>query len=39
LASLGVHELILLTDNPRTKYTGLDAYNLKIVGHRPITKE
>ncbi|MDG1067059.1 MAG: 3,4-dihydroxy-2-butanone-4-phosphate synthase, partial [Sulfitobacter sp.] len=39
LASLGVHELILLTDNPRTKYTGLEAYNLKIVGHRPITPE
>jgi 3,4-dihydroxy 2-butanone 4-phosphate synthase/GTP cyclohydrolase II len=39
LASLNVHELILLTDNPRTKYTGLEAYNLKIVGHRPITKE
>ncbi|MBB3993579.1 3,4-dihydroxy 2-butanone 4-phosphate synthase/GTP cyclohydrolase II [Sulfitobacter undariae] len=39
LATLGVHELILLTDNPRTKYTGLDAYALKIVGSRPITKE
>jgi len=37
LASLGVHELILLTDNPRTKYTGLEAYKLKIVGTRPIT--
>ncbi len=39
LASLGVHELVLLTDNPQTIYTGLDAYNLKIVGSRPITKE
>ncbi|KIN73161.1 3,4-dihydroxy-2-butanone-4-phosphate synthase [Sulfitobacter guttiformis] len=39
LAALGVHELILLTDNPQTKYTGLEAYNLKIVGHRPITQE
>jgi 3,4-dihydroxy 2-butanone 4-phosphate synthase/GTP cyclohydrolase II len=39
LASLGVHELVLLTDNPRTKYTGLEAYNLKITGHRPITQE
>lgn len=39
LASLGVHELILLTDNPQTKYTGLEAYALKIVGTRPITKE
>lgn len=39
LASLGVSELVLLTDNPQTKYTGLEAYNLKIVGSRPITKE
>ncbi len=39
LASLGVSEMILLTDHPQTKYTGLDAYNLKIVGHRPITKD
>jgi 3,4-dihydroxy 2-butanone 4-phosphate synthase/GTP cyclohydrolase II len=39
LASLGVSEMILLTDNPQTKYTGLDAYNLKIVGNRPITKD
>ena len=39
LASVGVHELVLLTDNPQTKYTGLEAYNLKIVGSRPITKE
>ncbi|MEQ6248486.1 3,4-dihydroxy-2-butanone-4-phosphate synthase [Sulfitobacter sp. HNIBRBA3233] len=39
LAEMGVHELILLTDNPQTKYTGLEAYDLKIVGHRPITKE
>ncbi len=39
LAAAGVHELVLLTDNPQTKYTGLEAYNLKIVGSRPITKE
>ncbi|UWR23550.1 3,4-dihydroxy-2-butanone-4-phosphate synthase [Sulfitobacter sp. S190] len=39
LNTLGVHELILLTDNPQTKYTGLEAYDLKIVGHRPITAE
>ncbi len=37
LATLGVHELILLTDNPQTKYTGLEAYDLRIVGTRPIT--
>lgn len=39
LNGLGVHELILLTNNPQTKYTGLDAYELKIVGTRPITKD
>jgi len=39
LASLGVHELVLLTDNPETRYLGLDAYGLTIVGTRPITKE
>ncbi|WP_299557726.1 3,4-dihydroxy-2-butanone-4-phosphate synthase [uncultured Sulfitobacter sp.] len=39
LATLGVHELILLTDNPQTKYTGLEAYDLRIVETRPITKE
>ncbi len=39
LASLGVHELVLLTDHPQTKYTGLEAYNLTIVGSRPITQE
>ena len=39
LSSMGVNELILLTDNPQTKYTGLEAYDLKIVGTRPITQE
>jgi 3,4-dihydroxy 2-butanone 4-phosphate synthase/GTP cyclohydrolase II len=39
LAQIGVHELVLLTDNPQTKYTGLEAYNLEIVGTQPITKE
>ena len=39
LASVEVHELILLTEHPQTKYTGLEAYALTIVGTRPITKE
>ncbi|MEP2640562.1 3,4-dihydroxy-2-butanone-4-phosphate synthase [Roseobacter sp.] len=39
MSALGLSELILLTDSPQTKYLGLDAYNLKIVGTRPITKE
>ena len=36
LSSLGLHELILLTDNPATRYVGLDAFGLSIVGTRPI---
>ncbi len=39
LSSIGVHQLVLLTDNPETRYLGLDAYDLEIVGTRPITAE
>lgn len=39
LSSLGLNQLILLTDNPDTRYLGLDAYRLEIVGTRPITTE
>jgi 3,4-dihydroxy 2-butanone 4-phosphate synthase/GTP cyclohydrolase II len=39
MSKLGLRELILLTDSPQTKYLGLDAYNISIVGTRPITKE
>ena len=39
LSSLGLSELILLTDNPDTRYLGLDAYGLEIVDTRPITTE
>jgi len=39
MASMGLHELILLTDNPDTRYLGLDAYSLSIVGTRPISTE
>ncbi|MDQ2093244.1 3,4-dihydroxy-2-butanone-4-phosphate synthase [Rhodalgimonas zhirmunskyi] len=36
MATLGMSELILLTDSPRTKYVGIDAYGLSIAGTRPI---
>ncbi|WP_424986502.1 3,4-dihydroxy-2-butanone-4-phosphate synthase [Microbulbifer sp. S227A] len=39
LSKLGVKELILLTDSPRTRYLGLDAYGLSIVDTRPIMSE
>lgn len=39
LSSMGLHKLVLLTDNPETRYLGLDAYHLEIVGTRPITTE
>lgn len=36
LSKLGLRDLILLTDSPQTRYLGLDAYGLTIVGTRPI---
>ncbi len=39
LSRLGLHELILLTDAPQTRYVGLDAFGLSIVGTRPIVTE
>lgn len=38
LVSLGLHELILLTNSPRPKVVGLDAYGLSIVGTRKISE-
>ena len=38
IASLGITEMILLTNSPRTKYVGIDAYGLSITGTRPITE-
>lgn len=38
LSTLGLNQLILLTDNPETRYLGLDAYHIEIVGTRPITE-
>ena len=39
LSSLGLQDLVLLTDSPSTKYVGLDAYGLSITGSRPILKD
>ncbi len=39
LSSLGMKMLILLTDTADTRYLGLDAYGLSIVGTRPIMKD
>ncbi len=36
LSSLGLSELVLLTNSPMPKVVGLDAYGLSIVGTRPI---
>ncbi|MDA7427139.1 3,4-dihydroxy-2-butanone-4-phosphate synthase [Primorskyibacter aestuariivivens] len=38
LSAMGLSKLILLTDHEATKYVGLDAYGLEIVGTRPITE-
>ncbi len=38
LTSMGLKKLILLTNSPQTRYLGLEAYDLEIVGTRPITK-
>lgn len=35
LADLGIHELILMTNNP-LKIQGLDGFGLKVVGREPI---
>ncbi|MBU2983596.1 3,4-dihydroxy-2-butanone-4-phosphate synthase [Lentibacter algarum] len=39
LANIGASELILLTNSPETRYVGIDAYGLSIVGTRPIPQE
>jgi len=38
MSTMGLHELILLTDNPDTRYLGLDAYGISIVGTRPLSE-
>ncbi|WP_375228246.1 3,4-dihydroxy-2-butanone-4-phosphate synthase [Roseobacter sp. S98] len=39
MSTMGLTDLVLLTDSPQTKYTGLEAYNLRIVGTRPISED
>jgi len=39
MSSLGLSELVLLTDSPMTQYLGLDAYGLSIVGTHPISSD
>ena len=36
MSTMGLHELILLTDSPDTRYLGLDAYGISIVGTEPL---
>ncbi len=38
LSSLGLHEIVLLTNSPQPKVVGLDAYGLEIVGTRKISE-
>ena len=38
MSTMGLHQLILLTDSPNTRYLGLDAYGISIVGTRPLSK-
>ena len=39
MSTMGLHELVLVTDNPETRYLGLDAYGISIVGTRPLSKD
>ncbi|WP_111734687.1 3,4-dihydroxy-2-butanone-4-phosphate synthase [Roseovarius amoyensis] len=39
ISTMGLHELILLTDSPDTRYLGLDAYGISIVGTRSLNAE
>ncbi|WP_371228772.1 3,4-dihydroxy-2-butanone-4-phosphate synthase [Roseovarius sp. 2305UL8-3] len=38
MSTMGIHQLILLTDSPSTRYLGLDAYGISIVGTRPLSE-
>ncbi|GAA3853966.1 3,4-dihydroxy-2-butanone-4-phosphate synthase [Celeribacter arenosi] len=39
LAALGLHDLILVTNNPKPKVVGLEAFSLNITGTRKIDEE
>jgi 3,4-dihydroxy 2-butanone 4-phosphate synthase/GTP cyclohydrolase II len=36
LSSMGLHQIVLLTNSPKPKVIGLEAYGLEITGTRPI---
>jgi 3,4-dihydroxy 2-butanone 4-phosphate synthase/GTP cyclohydrolase II len=38
LVSLGLRELVLLTNSPKPKVVGLEGYGLSITGTRRITE-
>ena len=38
LSSLGLRRIVLLTNSPRPRVVGLEAYGLEITGTRPITE-
>ncbi len=38
LSALGIHRMILVTDSPKPKVVGLEAYGLSIEGTCPITR-
>ncbi len=38
LSSLGIHDIELLTNSPKPKVVGLDAYGLEIIGTRKISE-
>ncbi|MCP5086846.1 MAG: 3,4-dihydroxy-2-butanone-4-phosphate synthase [Rhodobacteraceae bacterium] len=39
MSTMGLHDLVLLTDSPDTRYLGLDAYGIAITGTRPLTED
>ena len=38
LSALGLHDITLLTNSPKPRVVGLDAYGLEIVGTRKISE-
>ena len=38
MSSMGITQLILLSDSSKTRYLGLDAYGISIVGTRPLSE-
>lgn len=38
LSSLGLHKIVLLTNSPKPKVVGLDAYGIEITGTRKISE-